>query len=57
MICGRNYHGGDQQSGCGKGFNWLSNQTNTPITNPGHQLVKDNLRAPTDNLIVHEGVQ
>ena len=22
MICGRNYHGGDDQRGCGKGFDW-----------------------------------
>ena len=22
MVCGRNYHGGDQQNGCGASFNW-----------------------------------
>jgi hypothetical protein len=22
MVCGRNYHGGGQQNGCGQGFNW-----------------------------------
>ena len=22
MICGKNYHGGDQQNGCGRQFNW-----------------------------------
>lgn len=24
MTCGRNYHGGDQQNGCGGNFNWSS---------------------------------
>jgi len=24
MVCGRNYHGGDIQNGCGKQFNWNS---------------------------------
>lgn len=24
MVCGRNYHGGDVQNGCGQGFNWSS---------------------------------
>ena len=24
MVCGRNYHGGDQQDGCGASWNWES---------------------------------
>lgn len=24
MTCGHDYHGGNQQAGCGQGFNWLS---------------------------------
>ncbi|CAF0935264.1 unnamed protein product [Rotaria sordida] len=58
MVCGRNYHGGDQQSGCGNGFNWSQALPYTPIGNTGPQQVANNLPSPEQQkLVVHEGVQ
>jgi hypothetical protein len=32
MLCGRNYHGGDQQQGCGARFNWTQARAYDPDT-------------------------
>jgi hypothetical protein len=32
MVCGRNYHGGDAQDGCGKDFHWSAAPPYTPQT-------------------------
>ncbi|CAF3501844.1 unnamed protein product [Rotaria sp. Silwood1] len=58
MVCGQNYHGGDQQSGCGQRFQWPQAHPYVPITNTGPQQVANNLAAPEQQkLIVHQGVQ
>jgi hypothetical protein len=58
MICGQNYHGGDVQSGCGKGFNWSQAGPYVPIGNTGPQQVANNMAAPEQQkLVVHEGVR
>ena len=57
MICGRNYHGGDDQSGCGQEFRWSQAQPYVPI-NTGPAEVQFDMIAPEQNeVIVHEGVQ
>lgn len=35
MVCGRNYHGGDEQDGCGASFNWQTAPPYAPA-NPAH---------------------
>jgi hypothetical protein len=58
MICGQNYHGGDQQSGCGKNFNWSQATPYQPIGNGGHAQVRLDVQAPARaQTTVHEGVQ
>lgn len=58
MICGRNYHGGDQQSGCGKAFKWSQATPYVPMDNRGPQQVAINIAAPEQQqLVVHQGVQ
>jgi hypothetical protein len=57
MICGTNYHGGDQQSGCGKRFNWDQAAPYVPIVDIGPQQILNDLPAPERaQLLVHEGV-
>ncbi len=58
MVCGRNYHGGDDQSGCGHGFNFSQAPPYAPIANTGPQQVRSNAVAPAQQqAVVHEGVQ
>ena len=58
MICGRNYHGGDQQSGCGRRFNWSQAQPYVPMADSGPQQVRNDLPPPEQQkTIVHNGVQ
>jgi len=58
MICGQNYHGGDQQSGCGHRFNWSRATPYVPMENRGPQQVANNIAAPEQQqLVVHTGVQ
>jgi len=57
MVCGRNYHGGDDQSGCGQGFRWSQALPYQPV-NAGPQQVTNNIAAPEQQkLVVHTGVQ
>lgn len=57
MICGQNYHGGDQQSGCGRRFNWSQAAPYAPLANTGPQQVANNMVAPEQQqAVVHEGV-
>lgn len=58
MVCGRNYHGGDEQSGCGKGFKFSQALPYVPIANTGPQQVINDLPPPEQQkLVVHENVQ
>lgn len=58
MICGQNYHGGDQQSGCGQKFNWSQATPYVSMDNRGPQQVANNMVAPEEQkIVVHEGVQ
>lgn len=58
MVCGRNYHGGDQQSGCGQAFKWSQALPYVPIANTGAQEVRNDMPPPEQQkLVVHQGVQ
>jgi len=58
MVCGRNYHGGDQQSGCGQGFRWSQALPYVPIANTGPNQVRNDLPPPEQQkAVVHEGIQ
>ena len=58
MVCGRNYHGGDQQSGCGQAFRWSAAAPYVPMTATGPQQVTNNFPRPERNqIIVHAGVR
>ena len=60
MVCGRNYHGGDDQSGCGHGFRWSAAPPYQPIADTGPQQVQNNIPAPEQQqqaVVVHEGVR
>jgi hypothetical protein len=39
MVCGRNYHGGDNQNGCGKNFDW--SKAPPYIVNVGSHLTEE----------------
>ncbi|CAF1456186.1 unnamed protein product [Rotaria sordida] len=58
MVCGRNYHGGDQQSGCGNNFNWDQAEPYIPITNrPLEQIKNDLPRLENKQRVVHTGIR
>ncbi|CAF1091734.1 unnamed protein product [Adineta ricciae] len=58
MLCGRNYHGGDQQSGCGHSFKWPQAQPYVPMADAGPQQIRNDLARPEEQkAIVHEGIQ
>ncbi|UJR07828.1 hypothetical protein I4U23_012111 [Adineta vaga] len=58
MICGQNYHGGDQQSGCGRRFNWSQARPYMPIANNGVQQVRNDLPRPEEQqAIVHKDIR
>ncbi|CAF3057346.1 unnamed protein product [Rotaria sp. Silwood2] len=58
MVCGRNYHGGDQQSGCGKNFNWDEAQPYVPITNTPVEQIKNDLPRPENKQrVVHADIR
>ena len=58
MVCGRNYHGGDQQSGCGQGFRWSQARPYAGIGNTGPEQVANDIPAPEQQkTVVHEGIQ
>ena len=55
MICGQNYHGGDQQSGCGKSFDWSQALPYIPIVNTVHEQIKSALE--NQQRVVHIGIR
>ncbi|CAF4771206.1 unnamed protein product [Rotaria sp. Silwood1] len=55
MICGQNYHGGDQQSGCGKNFNWDQALPYIPIVNTVQEQMKSALE--NQQRVVHTGIR
>ncbi|CAF0915545.1 unnamed protein product [Rotaria sordida] len=58
MVCGRNYHGGDQQSGCGNNFNWDQAEPYIPITNRALEQIKNDLPRPENKQrVVHTGIR
>ncbi|CAM4783822.1 unnamed protein product [Rotaria magnacalcarata] len=56
MVCGRDYHGGNVQSGCGKNFTWeqAKRYKSAAIRRP-EQLANE-LPAPESPLVVHENI-
>lgn len=54
MVCGRNYHGGDVQNGCGNSFYWSKAQPYQPRTdfNPNNEDYKRNI-PPLENNVTH----
>ncbi|CAF3863986.1 unnamed protein product [Rotaria sp. Silwood1] len=55
MICGQNYHGGDQQSGCGKNFDWDQALPYIPIVNTVQEQMKSALE--NQQRVVHTGIR
>ncbi|CAF1455451.1 unnamed protein product [Rotaria magnacalcarata] len=58
MVCGQNYHGGDEQSGCGKGFRFSQALPYVSATNGGPQQVSNHVPEPEQQkLVVHHDIQ
>ncbi|CAF3846177.1 unnamed protein product [Rotaria sp. Silwood1] len=58
MVCGRNYHGGDQQSGCGKSFTWDDTKPYIPSIDTAPDKIKNSLPRPENkHRIVHKGIR
>ena len=57
MVCGRDAHGGNIQSGCGKSFNWTKAQpyTATSVLQPRGSVI--DLPEPEQPVVQHIGVQ
>lgn len=57
MICGQDYHGGNNQSGCGQSFTWDQAQPYVlvPVQKP-EQLSRE-LPRPEDPIPVHENIR
>lgn len=57
MICGQDYHGGNNQSGCGKSFTWdQAKKYKASTVRKTEQLAKD-LPRPEHPLIEHENIK
>lgn len=57
MICGRDYHGGNTQSGCGKAFTWDQAKQYKPATIQKPAQLMQDLPRPEDPLVVHENIK
>lgn len=57
MICGQDYHGGNNQSGCGKSFTWeqATPYTATAVREP--KQVMSDLPRPESKVVVHENIK
>lgn len=57
MICGHDYHGGNNQSGCGKNFTWEQAKPYVATTERKPEEVMADLLNPKNNLVTHTNVQ
>lgn len=57
MVCGRDYHGGNQQSGCGKNFSWDQAQPYVASAVKGATPTIKNLPKPSSAVVVHENIK
>ncbi|UJR08019.1 hypothetical protein I4U23_012297 [Adineta vaga] len=56
MICGQDYHGGNNQSGCGQSFTWNDAKKYVPTTDRKPEDVMPDFHDPKTKLVVHENI-
>ncbi len=57
MVCARDYHGGNDQSGCGQNFTWDQAKPYVPAPNRKPEEVMRDLLNPENKLVVHENIK
>lgn len=57
MICGQDYHGGNQQSGCGKSFTWEQAKPYRPAQVKQPRELLNDLPKPKSPAVVHTDIQ
>jgi hypothetical protein len=57
MVCGHDYHGGNDQSGCGQNFTWDQAKPYVPAPNRKPEEVMRDLLNPENKLVVHENIK
>jgi hypothetical protein len=57
MICGKDYHGGNDQSGCGQNFTWDQAKPYVPTSNRKPEEVMRDLLNPENKLVVHKNIK
>lgn len=56
MICGQDYHGGNQQSGCGKNFTWDEANAYVAASTQKPEQIARKLPRPESPVITHENI-
>ena len=56
MVCGQDYHGGNNQSGCGKNFTWEQAKPYVAATEHTPEEVLRDLQNPQYKLVTHEKI-
>ncbi|CAF1564860.1 unnamed protein product, partial [Adineta ricciae] len=54
MVCGQDFHGGNNQSGCGQNFTWESAKKYVPTTDRNPEDVMPDFHNPRNKLVVHD---
>jgi len=57
MVCGRDYHGGNDQSGCVQSFTWDQAKPYVATTDREAKEVMRDLHIPKNKLVVHENIK
>ncbi|CAF3153334.1 unnamed protein product, partial [Rotaria sp. Silwood2] len=57
MVCGRDYHGGNDQSGCGQSFSWDQAKPYVAAPDRKPEEVMRDLLNPENKLVVHENIK
>ncbi len=53
MVCGRNYHGGNQQNGCGKPFEWSKAAPYVPVLPSMSEIKFTKVLPNMNNMVYH----
>jgi hypothetical protein len=57
MVCGRDYHGGNDQSGCGQNFTWSQAKPYVAAPDRKPEEVMRDLLNPKNKLVLHENIK
>jgi hypothetical protein len=57
MVCGRDYHGGNDQSGCGQSFTWEQAKPYVATSDQKPEEVMRDLLNPEHKLVAHENIK